>query len=122
MTTCTDCHVDLPQPRYHVRRFCRPCREARFRSGKLAWVASRTQVHSDRLEDIEWMLSSGESPTQIANRLGIKPQSVARFLYRCNETQLAHLFEHLNGDTELAQARRRRDLDAAMGERRRGAA
>lgn len=45
------------------------------------------------VEEVEHMLSFGQSPVSIADSLGIKPDSVARGLWRAGRSDLAVTFE-----------------------------
>jgi len=45
------------------------------------------------LAEVEFMLDGGESPTRIAQALGIKPDSVAKSLWRSGRPELAVKFE-----------------------------
>jgi hypothetical protein len=52
------------------------------------------------LDEVEFMLDAGEAPASIAARLGLKPGSVARALYRVNRPDVAILFEAARRATE----------------------
>lgn len=55
--------------------------------------AQAGRTSRDRAEDAADLLSAGESPAVIAQRLGIKPRSVARALQRAGRNDLAGAFE-----------------------------
>lgn len=46
-----------------------------------AWVAAQEAA---RLEDVRWMLETGESLTGAAARLGISPNALEKWLHRRN--------------------------------------
>lgn len=48
-----------------------------------------------RLDDVSWLLEQGESPAQVAARLAFSPRSLARWLWRHGERQLASRFEQV---------------------------
>jgi len=45
------------------------------------------------LDEVQFMLDAGESPARIAAALGIKPESVAKSLWRSDRGDLARMFE-----------------------------
>lgn len=45
-----------------------------------------------RVEDVRWLLDAGESPNQIAARLGVQPTSLGRYLYRHGQDEEARVF------------------------------
>ena len=68
-------------------------------------IAATTAAAHARLaamiEDVEWLLSDGVDPEQVAARVGSNVQAIARRLYRAGRHDLARPFER------LAQQRRR---------------
>ena len=60
----------------------------------------RVQLTTDHLEDVEWMAETGESFDRAAERLGVKPASLERFLQR-------------RGRRDLIAALKRREVGAA---------
>ena len=58
--------------------------------GLAKWEGRRPH---DRAEDVADLLDAGESPAQIALRLGIGPRSIAKALQRAGRYDLARLFE-----------------------------
>jgi transposase-like protein len=46
----------------------------------------------DYADEVAWLLTSGESTQRIAQRLGLKPGSLARSLYRHGHPDLARPF------------------------------
>lgn len=87
MIPCLVCGEPMPAVRTHNRpsRACSPtC------AGELgARVTKRRDYY---IEEIEHMTSLGISPNEIAQRLGIKPASMARSMHRAERPDLAHLF------------------------------
>lgn len=55
--------------------------------------AQADEAFEARMEDLCWLLRSGESPDAVATRLGVSPAALARQLYRRGETDLARLFQ-----------------------------
>lgn len=54
------------------------------------------------VEDIEWLLEAGESTHQVAARLGVTRNAVARRLGRYGRHDLAARFERINDWNEVA--------------------
>lgn len=60
---------------------------------------------SAALDDILWLIASGESPEAIASRLGVKPGSVARLLYRHGFAAEARPFWNVQRSMDYARRR-----------------
>ena len=60
---------------------------------------AQADVHArrlaERVEDVEFLLTGGESPTRIPSRLGLSGTAITRSMYRASRPDLARLFEPL---------------------------
>ena len=70
------------------------------RDGKRPPVAPRPQIavtltDEEVIEDIEWLLGSGEYPARIARRIGKSQPALARWLHRRSRHDLAAPFERV---------------------------
>ncbi|QIM19902.1 hypothetical protein G7075_00125 [Phycicoccus sp. HDW14] len=59
------------------------------------------------VEEVEHFLGFGDRPLSIASHLGMRPESIARALYRAERPDLANRFEQLRGRTWLKPPRPR---------------
>lgn len=83
MTTCTICGAPFTAQRARAT-----CSDA-----CLTELHRRNSNHrADLVEDVEWMLDGGDTPTQILTRLATTPTAIARRLYRAGRPDLARLF------------------------------
>lgn len=60
-----------------------------------AWAErdARIQVRIQaRILDIRWLLDTGTCPATVAQQFGVRPNSLARFLHRHGEHELARQF------------------------------
>ena len=87
--TCLTCTKPIPRSVvtstvvWEQRKFCDwGCRR------KLA----STSTTCGRVEDVEWLLSAGEAPNQVAVRLGLRAHSLGRWLERHGRPDLARPF------------------------------
>lgn len=103
------------------RRYCSPSCAAEGRAAERRGKRNRSTVH--RVETVRELLEAGESPQMIPARLGVSLATLARWLYRVGEPELASPFamveKRLRGHKHTPEANRRAK-QAAL--RRRGEA
>lgn len=60
-----------------------------------AWAKAQERVQArirTRIEDTRWLLERGVCPYAVARQFGVRPDSLARFLHRHGEHELARQF------------------------------
>ena len=88
---CNRCHHRFPELHlHHPKGSPRPGARVKHPGASLTfWLKA-----SAFIEDVEWLLDGGESPQEVATRLGYsKLSSLSRRLHRHGRHDLAALFE-----------------------------
>lgn len=88
-----------PEAAHHAAELVASLRGYRSHTYRQYREYSRRRAY---VEDIVWMLDGGESTWQIAARLGVTREAVARRLLRYGRHDLARRFHRLTGDQEVA--------------------
>ena len=80
---------------WHKRRFCSvACANRAPR--RPTWHSGPRSDTDGRLEEVQMLIGAGESYARIPGRLGVKPQSLSRWLRNNGHLDLARRFERVD--------------------------